>query len=285
MIKNILRKLQDKDTQRADDKARIARILAAIGKTHSGASLFDFVKDTKLYITYDDKMAACEARFEPFPRKVVLSPYSTEEFQALSLAHELCHAVQEHKGLLLRKTHHLYDHLINVRFSEAAAFSFEAQMAWELQDAHGGSTYLKAALKGCTSVNKAFQRAAAVSPQSAENGSARLSAFDAWFNAGLRKQYDYNALMAVRRHWQRRENGQRNALSFNKIRTPEQAPYMSAEFLREFGEMAQGKNFLEKRDVMADFYIGNLTRGAENLMSRTTMKYALSDDSMIYDFL
>jgi hypothetical protein len=285
MIKNILRKLQDKDTQRADDKARIERLLMAFAKTESGAPLFDFVSDTKLRIAYDDKMAACEASFKPSPRKIVLSPYSTEEFQALSLAHELCHAVQEHKGLLLRKTDHLYDHLINVRFSEAAAFSFEAQMAWELQQAHPQSSYLKTALKGCRSVNKAFQHAATMSPQSVENGCARRIAFDAWFNDGLRKQYDYNALMAVRAHWQRRENGQRNALSFNKKRTPEQAPYMSEEFLREFGAMAADKNFLEKRNLMTDFYIGHLTNGAERLINRTTMKYAGSDESMIYDFL
>jgi len=285
MIKNILRKLQNTDTQRVDDKARIERLLAALAKTESGAPLFDFVNNTKLRITYDDKMAACEASFQPSPRKIVLSPYSTEEFQALSLAHELCHAVQEHKGLLLRKTDHLYDHLINVRFSEAAAFSFEAQMAWELQQAHPQSSYLKTALKGCRSVNKAFQHAATMSPQSVENGNARRIAFDAWFEDSLRKQYDYNALMAVRRHWQRCASGERNALSFNKKRTPAQAPYMSEGFLREFGEMAQGKNFLEKRELMSDFYIANLTSGAEKFINRTTLKYAHSDDSMIYDFL
>jgi hypothetical protein len=285
MIKRILRKLQNKDKQRAEDQARIERLLLAIGKTNSGAPLIDFVKDTKLRIVFDDTIGGREAIFKPSPRQVCLSPFSSEEYQALSLSHELCHAVQEHKGLILRRAHKLYDHLINVRFSEAAAYSFEAQMAWELQHAHPNAFYLKESLKGCKSVNKEFQRAAALSPTSVENGTVRRLAFDAWFKDGLRKQYDYEALRAVHGYWQRRANGQRNALSFDKKRTEDQPPYMSEGFLREFGEMTCGKNFLANRKLMTDFYIGNLSTGAEKLLYRTTKKFDESDHSLIYDFL
>lgn len=275
----------NEDVRHEQDRARIEKLLEWIAVTPSGKDLVEFVRNTKLRIAFDESLYNGAAAFSPAPRCIRLSPYASEEHLAISLCHELRHAWQEREGLVLKSAKHVFDYLVNTRFAEADAFSFASQMAYELERAHPRLAFNKAAMKICKPVHLAFTKAVNGKNSDAAVTIARSKAFDAWFTAPIRSQYDHDALKAVRSFWYRRSQGIRNALSFNKKRTDGQAPYMSEEFLREFGAQTKGENYLEGKYLFDDLYIGNLSLWAERYIERTVTKYDQSDQSMIYDFL
>lgn len=284
MIKRLLRKFQDPEERRAEEKARTKRLLESLSKIEAGQGLFSTIDIKKLYVRYDEAIPVGEARFRA-PYRVKLSPLGTEIEQALSTAHELRHYWQEKQGLTLTKASALYDNLIMMRFAEADAFSFETQVAWELDKLEPEKGYWRKFKRNYKDLCRAFEKSVEQSAQNADNGKAQKAAFNAWFAMPLRKQYDYNALKQVRDYWYRKSQGIRNGLVFHKKRGDDEAPLMSEEFLREFGQRADGSNYLAGVNLYSDYYIGNTTNAMERSMERTIRKYPDSDNSLIYDQL
>lgn len=89
----------------------------------------------------------------------------------------------------------------------------------------------------------------------------------------------------MRGYWQDKAQGQRRGFMFNKRRNDDQTPYMSEAFLQEFGQMANGQNYLQNSRLFKATHLIHTTAAQDRYIARTSEKYPGSDDSMIYDHL
>ena len=285
MLKRLIRKFTDLEQRLEEDKTHIAALKAALAQSASGAALLDCAAAYKTRIIFDDDIASGDAAFRPDRNVVALSPFGRERALVLSLGHELRHAWQEKQGLLLRRHIHLFDHIVNVRISEADAYATEVQIAWELNQAAPKAGYWTQMKKTQGNLCRAFTLVAEQGEVGIEAGTARRAAFDTWLKSSHCRQYDYNAIAAIKGYWYRKAHGIRNAMVFNKTRSEDQPPYMSAGFLNEFGEMANGRNYLEGRNLLAQDFVIQTTAAQDRKIARIVEKYPGSDDSLIYNHL
>lgn len=284
MIKHITRALKSKQDLREQDRNMLVRVQDKLCEVPLGKSLVGTAKEKNVRFAYDESLSAGEATFKPCGVKVLLSPYSSFEQQVLSMSHELRHAWQDFSGLSSLKAQYLFDYIVNVRFSEADAFGVETQVAWEMDKKFPNQGYWKHHKRAYKTMCKAFEAVASDAPETLENGKALKAAFNGWFVDRIRPQYDQGAVTAVRNFWYRRNNNIRNALTLHRKRD-DLAPYMSEAFLREFGAMANGENYLEGVNLYSDYYLGKLSNVMERRIERTIRKYPESDDSEIYKHL
>ncbi|MAH05327.1 MAG: hypothetical protein CL561_07195 [Alphaproteobacteria bacterium] len=285
MLKKLIRKLKDPEKVRAEDRARISLLLATLAETKTGAQLAAQMKSHKTRILYDERLPAGEAAYRAIGNSVALSPYGSEQAQLLSLGHELRHVWQEKQGLLLRRHIHIFDHVVNVRASEADAYATQVQIAWEQHKKDPRAGYWAAAKKDEGALCRVFEKVAQRSEKYVENGAARRAVFKAWLETAHCRQYDYKAMRAVRGYWKGKAQGQRQGFMFNMQRNDGQTPYMSEAFLKEFGQMANGQNYLQNMSLFKATRLMHTSAAQDRYIARTSEKYPGSDDSMIYDHL
>lgn len=166
----------------------------------------------------------------------------------------------------MRRTN-VRDTLINNRFLEADAFAIEAQIAWELTSHGVDRNAWFAYKKRNKEIATAYEKSAR-SEKGAFNGKALKAAFDAWFGTYHRASYDFESVRETRFQLDRAKEGRRATVETDKKRGPDQSERMSADYLREFGRVANGVNYLEDVDTLSLKYTtikGGLLRRVERM--------------------
>ena len=170
---------------RKDD---IATALENISRTPTGKDLADMAVQEKFFIRYDPDMDANDMALYRPSRFIDLSPHCKGSNVALSIAHELCHAEQDRRGLTMHRKVKPRENIIMSRFEEAGAHAVQAQIAWELTHLGIDKNAWRAFKNNAPSIARAYE-------VGAETGHGFKSAFDAFFkDSGLKNDYDRHAL-------------------------------------------------------------------------------------------
>lgn len=246
-------------------KDRVTEVTDMLRQIPTGKMLMDVADEKGIIVRFVDGLE-CVAKYRP-SKIIEINSKCLTSLQAVVLAHELRHVWQDKEGLSLRRQTHVRDNIINHRFTEADAFAIEAQIAWELSahgvDRNAWPTY-KRQHRGLASVFEAEARRS----KGALNGKSLRATFDHWFRTSYRSDYDRDSVDDSRKQLRRAAEGRRATVETDKKRGPDEPERMSAGFLREFGRVAGGINYLEDAATLSADYAGiygTIKRQAERL--------------------
>lgn len=260
-------KNKDLDT-REKKSARIQELTDQLRQIPTGKMLMDFADHKQMFIRFSDRIDSLALYSSS--RFVYISTKCPKRLQVMALAHELRHAWQDHHGLILKRVTNVRDGIVNGRFEEADAFAIEAQICWELS-AHGVNREAWPAYKRENkAIAKAFEAEARRS-KGAMNGKSLKAAFDAWFKTFHRASYDFDHIKDSERQLDNVARGKRAYVETDKRRTEEQPERMSRGYLREFGAVANGINYLENANTVSSHYTeikGSALKRTERLESK-----------------
>ena len=248
-----------------EKRARITELTDQLRQIPTGRMLMQTFDEKDIWVFFRSDLD-CLGKYKP-SKFVHLSTRCPEEIQVLVLAHEIRHAWQDHEGIALLRRTNVRDTLIKNRFLEADAFAIEAQIAWELTSNGVDRKAWFVYKKRNKEIAEAFETSARTE-KGAFNGKALKAAFDAWFSTYHRASYDSESIRETRFQLDRVQEGRRATVETDKKREAGEPERMSADYLREFGRVANGVNYLEEADTLGEEYTkikGGLLRRVERM--------------------
>ncbi len=241
-------------------KERVEQALLKLSLIPAGEPLVKMAREKSLYIRITpDVPPDAIAVYRP-SRFIDISPACPERQLPAALAHELRHVDQGNRGLSMHRKMNIHDNLIITRFSEADAYAYEAQVAWELARHAVDPAAWKNYQSREPRLAKAYLVALETDPAADESGKALHAVFHAWFgDDGLKNSYDADALRESREQIERVRQGLRANTLQDRKRAENAPPLMSVGHLREFGAIAGGRNYLESVDTRRPVFISMLS--------------------------
>lgn len=252
----------------AREKAQIMKLKLLLERAPSGRGLIDFAEKSKIRIAFSNAEGG-GAIFQG--NAVKISRRAPAKLQPLWLAHELRHAWQQRQGLSMSRVLNIGDAILNTRFQEADAFSLEAQIAWELEQAGIKGTWRRYKREE-KRLAEIFERAAFAMPAAVKTGLARRAAFNEWFRTPHRDSYDADIIDDCERQCENVVKGKRACVTFDRKRPAEAPQRMSVAYLREFGLLGEG-NYLEGANTHAPLYTGPVSNENYKKIKRLCLKY------------
>jgi hypothetical protein len=265
----------------AQRKEKLAEVKECLRSIPTGKMLMDFA-DENIHLIYFKEDIDGHAIYKD-TRSIVLNPKSSKELLCAFLAHELRHGWQDKQGLSMKRVTKVMDGLVNKRFCEADAFAVEAQVAWELTQhkilPDAWNVYRKENKK----LALAYEQAVSKNRNAAENGKAMKAVFNAWFKTSFKNTYDKSSLEDSQRQLQNVFNGKRAYPLSDEKRKEGQSPRMSIDFLREFGQVSDGVNYLEGVNTHSSYYIGKVSQPNLKRIDNLNRKYPEQHSASLID--